>query len=84
MSFQRCDAILLVFAITGSVMCQGPKDCTQADQCSCTMTDGSGTVDITSLGNKDNSPRFVTKFHKSVKDNREQSGKHRQYTFFSV
>ena len=33
------------------------KDCQKVDQCSCKFDDGS-VVDITSLGNQDNSPRY--------------------------
>jgi len=31
----------------------GQKDCQSDDQCSCTMTDGSGKIDLTSLTSKD-------------------------------
>ena len=34
------------------------KDCRKVDQCSCQFDDGT-VVDITSLGNQDNSPRYV-------------------------
>lgn len=34
------------------------KDCTLDDECSCSFTDGSGKVDLTSLGKTDNTPRF--------------------------
>ncbi|XP_060578383.1 uncharacterized protein LOC132735450 [Ruditapes philippinarum] len=34
------------------------KDCTVNDECSCTMDDGSGKVDLTSLGKSDNTPMF--------------------------
>lgn len=34
------------------------KDCLLKDQCSCQFDDGSGTVDITSLGNTDQTPKF--------------------------
>ena len=33
------------------------KLCLTADQCSCEFDDGSGKVDLTSLGNTDNAPR---------------------------
>lgn len=33
------------------------KDCTLDDECSCSFDDGSGKVDLTSLGNTDNTPR---------------------------
>ena len=34
------------------------KDCLPSDQCSCTFDDGSGKVELASLGNKDNTPRY--------------------------
>ena len=34
------------------------KDCSKVDQCSCKFDDGT-VVDITSLGNQDNSPRYT-------------------------
>ncbi|XP_052812123.1 uncharacterized protein LOC128239529 [Mya arenaria] len=50
-----CTLVLLLLAGTSS----GQKDCTMQDQCSCTMTDGSGIVDLTSLASKtDGQPTF--------------------------
>lgn len=34
------------------------QTCTQKGNCACVMSDGSGTIDISSLGNTDGTPRF--------------------------
>ncbi|XP_045169768.2 uncharacterized protein LOC123532407 isoform X2 [Mercenaria mercenaria] len=47
--------ILVCLCLVTYVTC---KDCTLDDECSCTFDDGSGKVDLTSLGNTDDSPRF--------------------------
>ena len=39
--------------------------CDSIDLCSCAMTDGS-VVDLTSLGNKDNTPRYASRLIKHV------------------
>jgi hypothetical protein len=39
-------------------VCEG-KSCVTDGPCSCTYDDGSGTVDISSLGNTDGTPRYA-------------------------
>ena len=36
------------------------KDCVTKDECSCTFDDDGTVIDITSLGNQDNTPRYGT------------------------
>ncbi|XP_045169645.2 uncharacterized protein LOC123532304 [Mercenaria mercenaria] len=39
------------------------KDCLKINSCSCSFDDGSGSVDLTSLGNTDGTPRFRDVFY---------------------
>ena len=45
---------LLILTLIAQVIC---KDCLLTNQCKCGFDDGSGSLDITSLGNTDNTPR---------------------------
>lgn len=57
MSISSCSsAVLLIFALDVSVVIC--KDCLLTNQCKCGFDDGSGSVDLTSLGHTDNTPRF--------------------------
>ena len=47
----------MVLLLVGARLAMG-KNCEIVDQCSCQFDDGSGKVDLTSLGNKDSTPRF--------------------------
>jgi hypothetical protein len=47
----------LLFCLVTYVTYITCKDCTLDDECSCSMDDGSGKVDLTSLGNSDNTPK---------------------------
>lgn len=53
--------LFLLLCISRSVV---SKDCTVDDECSCTFEDGSGKVDLTSLGNTDNTPKFKDVLYK--------------------
>ena len=46
--------VLLLILDVAPVIC---KDCLMTNQCKCGFDDGSGSVDITSLGHTDNTPR---------------------------
>ncbi|KAL4222528.1 hypothetical protein ACF0H5_018567 [Mactra antiquata] len=48
--------VLVIICMTSPTVSQ--KDCSLDDECSCTFTDGSGKVDLTSLGNTDDTPKF--------------------------
>ena len=47
----------MLLLVVGARLAMG-KNCDIVDQCACQFDDGSGKVDLTSLGNKDNTPRF--------------------------
>ena len=49
--------VTIVFFITLDVSLVLCKDCLLTNQCKCGFDDGSGSVDLTSLGNTDNTPR---------------------------
>ena len=53
------NAVLLTFACFTilNVTLVLSKDCLLANQCKCGFDDGSGSVDLTSLGHTDNTPR---------------------------
>ncbi|XP_045169725.2 uncharacterized protein LOC123532367 [Mercenaria mercenaria] len=53
-------ALLLLLARCARVIAEPPKECLPNDLqgCSCKFSDGSGIIDLTSLGTSDNTPRF--------------------------
>ena len=46
-----------------SVALTSAKDCLMTGQCSCTFDDSGAVIDLSSLGNKDNTPRFKDVFY---------------------
>ena len=46
--------VLLTLTVLVPIFC---KDCLLTNQCKCGFDDGSGSVDLTSLGHTDNTPR---------------------------
>ena len=52
------NGMVMVLLMVGARLTMG-KNCETVGQCACQFDDGSGKVDLTSLGNKDNTPRFI-------------------------
>jgi len=51
--------LILLFTFCASVW---SKDCVQIDQCKCAFDDGSGTVDLSSIGRQDGTPLIQDQF----------------------
>ena len=55
--FSSANILILGYLVMLEVKLVLCKDCLLTNQCQCGFDDGSGSVDLTSLGHTDNTPR---------------------------